>query len=214
VFKPFCVTVTVDAPTEVRTAVATALAANGGGATIRSLALVAEPAGVVTTIFPDDAMGTVAVNDVALALVICANCPLTKTLLLAVSKFVPVIVTAVPGVAVVGVEVPVVKLVTVGGAAVMTVKLAIDVAVPDGLVTDTGPVVAPVGTETVIAVALTTLGVAGVPLKLTEVLATVPNAVPEIVTEVPTAPAAGETCRTVTAEIGFLTIAVMLPARS
>jgi hypothetical protein len=58
-----------------------ALGANGGGATMRSPPLVAEPAGVSTLILPDEAIGTVTTSEVALALVTCANCPLTKTLL-------------------------------------------------------------------------------------------------------------------------------------
>ena len=55
-------------------------------------------------------------------------------------KFVPVIVTLVPAGPLVGV-----KLVIVGGLAV-TVKLLALVAVPPGVVTLSGPVVAPAGT--------------------------------------------------------------------
>ena len=54
-------------------------------------------------------------------------------------KFVPVIVTLVPTGPLAGV-----KLVIVGAG--MTVKLAALVAVPPGVVTFTGPVVAPAGT--------------------------------------------------------------------
>ena len=55
-------------------------------------------------------------------------------------KFVPLIVTLVPTGPLVGV-----KLVIVGALA-LTVKLAALVAVPAGVVTLTGPVVAPAGT--------------------------------------------------------------------
>jgi hypothetical protein len=65
--------------------------------------------------------------------------------------------------------------------------------VPAGEVTETGPLDAPDGTATVIEVAVTAVGVALVPLKETEVLAVVPNPVPDIVTIVPAGPALGET---------------------
>jgi hypothetical protein len=55
-------------------------------------------------------------------------------------KFVPLIVTLLPTAPLVGV-----KLVIVGALA-LTVKLLALVAVPPGVVTLTGPVVAPVGT--------------------------------------------------------------------
>lgn len=127
------------------------------------------------------------------------------------SKFVPVMVTLEPGVAVVGVDVPVVKLLMVGDAGDPTVNGSGAAAVPDGAVTETVPLVAPTGTATVIEVALTALGVAEMPLKLTEVLEVFPNAVPETVTVVPTGPERGETWRTVKVEIGLVTIDVMLP---
>ena len=64
--------------------------------------------------------------------------PLNRTAVAPV-KFVPLIVTLVPTGPLVGV-----KLVIVGAA--MTVKLAALVAVPPGVVTLSGPVVAPAGT--------------------------------------------------------------------
>ena len=67
-----------------------------------------------------------------------AALPLKRTALAPV-KFVPVIVTPVPTGPLVGV-----KLAIVGAG--ITVKLAALVAVPPGVVTLTGPVVAPAGT--------------------------------------------------------------------
>ena len=66
-------------------------------------------------------------------------------------KFVPVIVTLVPGVPLVGLNVVMV------GAGTLTVKLVEDVAVPPGVVTVIVPVVAPIGTVAVICVALFTV---------------------------------------------------------
>lgn len=60
-------------------------------------------------------------------------------------------------------------------------------------VTTTLPVVAPVGTETTIVVALQLVGVAAVPLKVTALVPCVaPKLVPVIATEVPTGPEVGE----------------------
>ena len=56
-------------------------------------------------------------------------------------KFVPLIVTLVPTGPLVGV-----KLIIVGGALLTTMKLFVLVAVPPGVVTLSGPVVAPAGT--------------------------------------------------------------------
>jgi hypothetical protein len=56
-------------------------------------------------------------------------------------KFVPLMVTLVPTGPLAGV-----KLVIVGGALATTVKLFVLVAVPPGVVTLSGPVVAPAGT--------------------------------------------------------------------
>jgi len=67
-----------------------------------------------------------------------AALPLKRTALAPV-KFVPLIVTPVPAGPLVGV-----KLAIVGAG--ITVKLAALVAVPPGVVTLTGPVVAPAGT--------------------------------------------------------------------
>jgi hypothetical protein len=69
------------------------------------------------------------------------------------------------------------------------VKLAALVPVPAGVVTEIGPVVAPVGTVAEICVALLTVNVALVPLNFTDVAPVKP--VPVIVTDVPTAPLVG-----------------------
>ncbi|MBZ5544248.1 MAG: hypothetical protein LAO07_11310 [Acidobacteriia bacterium] len=71
-----------------------------------------------------------------------------------------------------------------------TVKLLELVAVPAGVVTLIGPVVAPLGTEAVIWVSEFTVNAADVPLKATEVAPV--SADPEIVTLVPTDPLVGE----------------------
>jgi hypothetical protein len=73
------------------------------------------------------------------------------------------------------------------------VKGEVAATVPDGVVTEAEPVVAPLGTATVSDVAVTAVGVADTPLKLTDVFDVFPNAVPAIVTVVPTAPALGDT---------------------
>src|SRR5258706_4068777 len=80
------------------------------------------------------------------------------------------------------------KLVMVGGLAV-TVKAPLLLAVPPGVVTLIGPVVAPAGTVAVIEVAELTVKVAPTPLTVTA-LAPV-KLVPVIVTLVPTGPLVG-----------------------
>ncbi len=79
------------------------------------------------------------------------------------SKFVPLTVTAAPGVPIVGV-----KPVIVGAsAAVPTTKGVLLVADPSGVVTAIVPLVAPAGTLVVIDVAVDAVTVAGVPLNVT-----------------------------------------------
>ena len=74
------------------------------------------------------------------------------------------------------------------GAAVVTVKATPLLATPP-TVTTTLPVVAPLGTGTVMLVALQLVGVPAVPLNFTVLVACVaPKLVPVIVTEVPTGP--------------------------
>ena len=98
-------------------------------------------------------------------------------------KLVPVMVTWVPTGPLVGL-----KDVIVGGT--VTVKLMPLVAVPPGVVTWIGPLVAPLGTVAVSWVLDVTVKLAVVPLKVTEVAPV--KLVPLIVTWVPTGPLVGE----------------------
>jgi len=87
---------------------------------------------------------------------------LTRSFVEAVSKFVPLIVTAVPAVPIVGV-----KLVMVGAVDALTVKGVLLVAEPVGVVTAINPEVAPDGTLVTISVAVAAVTVAATPLKVT-----------------------------------------------
>ena len=97
-------------------------------------------------------------------------------------KLVPLIWTAVPTGPLAGL-----KLVIVGG--LTTVKLLELVAVPPGVVTRSGPVVAPEGTVAWITVAELTVYVALTPPNVTDVAPV--KLVPLIWTAVPTSPIAG-----------------------
>jgi hypothetical protein len=144
---------------------------------------VAVPAGLVTVMGPVVApAGTVAVIWVLLLTVKVAGTPLKRTLVVPV-KFVPVMVTEVPTGPTVGE-----KSVMVG--AKVTTKSVLLVAVPAGLVTLMGPVVAPPGTVAVICVLLLTVKAAAMPLKRTSVVPA--KFVPVMVTEAPTGPEVGE----------------------
>jgi hypothetical protein len=151
--------------------------------TVKSEALVAVPAGVVTVIFPLTASwGTAALIWVLEPTLNTVETPPIVTVLVP-SKFVPVIVIVAPGRPAVGENDE-----TVGGPA--TSKLDADVAAPHGVVTEIGPLAAPCGTEASILVADTTLNTADVPPNVT---AFVPvKFVPSIVTVVPGCPATGE----------------------
>src|SRR5947208_1252001 len=154
----------------------------GGLMTVKLAALLAVPSEVVTLIGPlETPAGTVAVIAVAEPTVKLALVPLNSTAEAPV-KLVPLMVTLVPT----G-PLPGVKLVIVGG--LITVKLAALLAVPPGVVTLIGPLVAPAGTVAVIAVAEPTVKLALVPLNSTA-LAPV-KLVPLIVTLVPTGPLLG-----------------------
>jgi hypothetical protein len=159
--------------------------AGGGLATVKVPALVAVPLGVVTLIGPVVApAGTVAWIAVAELTTKLALTPLKATAVAPV-KFVPLIATLVPTGPLVGV-----KLVIVGGlGGVDTVKLLALVAVPPGVVTLIGPVVAPAGTVAWIAVAEFVAKPALTPLKVTAV--TPVKFVPLIATIVPTGPLVG-----------------------
>lgn len=95
----------------------------------------------------------------------------------------PLIVTLLPSNPLVGEN-----EVMLGGT--ITVKLVELVAVPPGVVTLIGPVVAPFGTEVVIWVSEFTVNCADVPLKATAVAPV--KCDPVMVTAVPTTPLAGE----------------------
>lgn len=152
------------------------------GLTRKPVPLVAVPDGVVTVIFPVTASGgTVAVILAYETTVNVDGVPLNRTSVVPV-KALPVIVTTVPTVAAVGVN-PLIAGTTTNGLGL--------VAVPAGVVTTIGPVVAPEGTVVVICVGDTTVKDALVPPNVT---AEAPeNPVPEIETVVPTAPLPGET---------------------
>jgi hypothetical protein len=154
--------------------------------TLKFVELVAVPPGVVTLIRPVVApLGTVvwicasdATVNVAAALEnLTAVAPLNP---------VPLIVTAVPTLPLDGLN-DVIR--GAGTDVVVTVKLDELVALPPGVVTVIGPLVAPLGTVALICVSELTAYVADVPLKLTEVAPVRP--VPVIVTESPVAPLVG-----------------------
>src|SRR5438477_562074 len=154
----------------------------GALTTVNASVLVAVPPDVVTLSGPVVApAGTVAWIAVAEVTVKVALTPLNVTEV-APRKFVPLIVTLVPTGPLVGV-----KLAIVG--ALTTVNELALLAVPPGVVTLTGPVVAPAGTVAWIAVSEVTVKVALIPLNVTEVAPL--KFVPLIVTLVPTGPLVG-----------------------
>jgi len=154
----------------------------GGFTTVNALLLVALPAELVTLSGPVVApTGTVAWINVAELTEKLALTPLKATAVAPV-KFVPLIATFVPAGPLVGA-----KLVIVGGFT--TVNAPLLVAVPAGVVTLSGPVVAPAGAVAWIAVSETTEKLALTPLNATDVAPV--KFVPLIVTLVPTRPLVG-----------------------
>ena len=154
--------------------------------TVKLVALVPVPVGVVTEIGPVVApAGTVALMCVLLVTVnVVAETPLNFTAVAPV-KLVPVIVTDVPTGPLAGVN-----EVIVGAPVTVTVKLVALVAVPPAVVMEMGPVVAPVGTVAVMCVALVTVKVvAEIPLNFTDVAPV--NPVPVITTDAPIGPLVG-----------------------
>src|SRR5207237_932689 len=155
----------------------------GALTTVNALALVAVPPGLVTltgpVVAPPGPYATLFRSEVTVKV---ALTPLNDTDVAPV-KFVPLIVTLVPTGPLVGV-----RLAIVGGLTTVN-ELAL-VAVPPGVVTLSGPVVAPAGTVAWIAVAEVTVKVALTPLNVTEVAPL--KFVPLIVTLVPTGPLVGE----------------------
>jgi hypothetical protein len=117
----------------------------GDATIVKELALVAVPAGVVTTIGPVVALaGTVAVICDADLTLNEALTPLKVTFVVP-ERFVPLMVTDVPVLPLAGV-----KLEIVGVGPVVMVNEDALVAVPPAVVTVIGPVVAPAGTVAVI----------------------------------------------------------------
>lgn len=144
--------------------------------------LVAFPEGVVTEIGPLFApLGTVAVICVA-ELTINAALLLPNMTLVVPVKLVPLIVTCVPTGPLGGL-----KLLIVGAAT--TVKFVLLTAIPPGVVTEVGPVVAFGGTLATIFAPLN-LKVAMTPLKVTCVAPF--RLLPVMVTALPTPPLVGE----------------------
>jgi hypothetical protein len=144
----------------------TSFAVKDGGGMKKSPVLTTFPEGAVTVICEEvAAVGTVAPILVAVEEETKASVRLNRTALFAgvIEKFVPLTVTAVPGVPIVGLN-PVI----VGAEdAAVTVKDAVLVAEPPGAITWIVPVVAPLGTLVVICVEVEAVTVAVTPLNLT-----------------------------------------------
>lgn len=157
------------------------------GRTVKALPALATPPTVTTTLPVVAPLGTGAAIDVALQLVGVAATPLNVRVLVpwVAPKFVPVIVIDAPTAPDVGERV---VMFGVGN----TVKDFPLLSTPLACTT-TLPVVAPVGTGTTIDAAPQLDGVAVVPLNFTVLLPWVePKLVPEIVTDTPTTPDAGD----------------------
>ena len=133
-----------------------------GNVTVKVEPLLATPPTVTTTLPVVAPVGTVVAMPVALQLVTVPAVPLNVTELVPCvePKLVPVIVTAAPTTPDVGFRVVIV------GAGSVTVKVEPLLATPP-TVTTTLPVVAPVGTEVAMVVALQVVTVAAVPLNVT-----------------------------------------------
>src|SRR5438132_1513884 len=149
--------------------------------TVKLTPLLAIPPTVTTTLPVVAPLGTDATMLVALQLVVLAVVPLKVTVPV-VPKLVPVMVTAVPTGPVVGFSL------VMAGADEVTVKFTPLLATPP-TVTTTFPVVAPLGTDATMLVALQLVVLAAVPLKVTAPV--VPKFVPVMVTAVPTGPVRG-----------------------
>jgi hypothetical protein len=156
-----------------------------GTVTVKAVELVALPAGVVTVIGPLLApLGTVALICVSDTMVKEAGVPLNATAVAPVMCS-PLIVTVVPTGPLLGVK----ELMVGGGPGTVTVKAVELVALPAGVVTVIGPLLAPLGTVALISVSETTVKTAGVPLKATAVAPV--KCAPLIVTVVPIGPPLG-----------------------
>ncbi len=163
----------------------------GAGGIKKSSLLTALPCPVITDICPDPVLpGTLVLRLAAVADVTGEAELLNLRLFLegTVSKLVPLTVTDVPGVPIVGM-----KLVIVGAPVeAVTVKTLALVEDPPGAVTPSTPVVAPAGTAVTIWVVVDEVTLAETPLNVTAFwLGVVLKPVPKIVTVVPTGPLSG-----------------------
>ena len=152
--------------------------------TVNATPALASPSTVTTTLPVVAPAGTVTVIEVSAQLLAVAEVPLKVTFDVpcAAPKLVPVISTEVPTGPSAGLNPPI---------AGVTLKATPALAVPPA-VTTTLPVVAPIGTATVIEVSLQLVGVAAVPLKATVLVPCVaPKFTPVIVTDVPSGPESG-----------------------
>jgi hypothetical protein len=159
----------------------------GGGITVKFTPLLTTPPTVTTTGPVVAPFGTNVTMLVEVQLVAAAATPLNETpgAPWTDTKFAPVIVTELLTKPEAGF-----KLVMLGGGGV-TVKATTLLATPL-TVTTTFPVVAPVGTGTVMLVALQLVGVEAIPLNVTVLVPCVaPKLAPAMVTEAPTGPDVG-----------------------
>jgi hypothetical protein len=153
----------------------------GAKTTVKLLALVAVPPGVVTAIGPVVApAGTVAVIWVEELTVKLALVPLNLTEV-APARLVPAITTLVPTGPLVGLKLVIVEEVTLKAAMLVAVSVGVKMLI--------GPVVAPVGTTAVIWIGASTVKPAGVPLNWTAVAPL--KFAPVMTTEAPKLPPAG-----------------------
>ena len=178
--------------------------AGGDVLTVKSVALVAVPDGVVTEIAPDCApLGTVAVIFVSEFTVKAVADLFLNLTSVAPVKLVPLIVTTVPTGPKVGEN-----DVIVGAPVIL--KFVELVALPLGVVTLMGPVVAPDGTVAVIFSDEFTVKLAPTPLNVTDVAPS--KFVPLIVTAAPGNPEVGENVVIVGAAVAVTTKLVALRA--
>jgi hypothetical protein len=202
-------------PTETRLLKPTLDAPKEPGGTKKSLVLEMDPLGVLKTSRPEVApLGTDVDRLVVVAEETSVDWILNFSLSFAetVSKFVPLTDTEVPGVPMLGL---ILEIVGWPAPEVVTVKLELLVADPAGVVTLTVPVVAPEGTETTREVTVALVTVAVVPLNFTvSCEGVVLNAVPYIVTVLPTLPLFGLSVMTDSCWADPLEIERMFPTES
>jgi hypothetical protein len=164
-----------------------------GGAvvvTVKVAPLLAFPPTFTTTLPVTAPVGTDVTMLVPLQLVGVARTPPNVTVLVhsVAPKFAPLIVTAAPTTPELGFKL---VMLGVGGAVVVTVKVAPLLAFPS-TVTTTLPVTAPVGTDVMMLASLQVVGVAFTPPNVTVLVPCVaPKFAPEIVTAFPATPKLG-----------------------